>query len=56
MVQWLKLSAPNAQGLGLVPGQGARSHAPTKILHVAAATNSSHAPTKILQLRPRAAK
>ena len=26
MVQWLKLQAPNAGGLGSIPGQGNRSH------------------------------
>ena len=26
MVQWLRLCAPNAGGLGSSPGQGARSH------------------------------
>ena len=32
MVQWLRLQAPNAGGLGLIPGQGTRSrmHAATK--------------------------
>ena len=27
-VQWLRLLAPNAGGLGVSPGQGTRSHAP----------------------------
>ena len=26
VVQWLRLLAPNAQGLGSIPGQGTRSH------------------------------
>ena len=26
VVQWLRLSTPNAGGLGLIPGQGTRSH------------------------------
>ena len=26
MVQWLRVYAPNAQGLGSIPGQGTRSH------------------------------
>ena len=26
MVQWLRLHAPNAGGLGLIPGQGTRAH------------------------------
>ena len=28
MVQWLRLHAPNAEGLGSIPGQGFRSHMP----------------------------
>ena len=36
--QWLRLRAPNAVGLGLIPGQGTRSH-------MRAATKSSHATT-----------
>ena len=28
MVQWLRLHAPNAGGLGSVPGEGTRSHMP----------------------------
>ena len=28
MVQWLRLHTPNAGGLGLIPGQGNRSHMP----------------------------
>ena len=28
MVQWLRLHAPNARGLGSIPGQGTRSHMP----------------------------
>ena len=26
LVQWLRLQAPNAGGLGLIPGHGTRSH------------------------------
>ena len=26
VVQWLRLQAPNAGGLGSIPGQGTRSH------------------------------
>ena len=26
VVQWLELSAPDAEGLGSIPGQGTRSH------------------------------
>ena len=37
--QWLRLCAPNAGSLGLIPGQGTRSH-------THAATNSLHATTK----------
>ena len=39
VVQWLRLCAPSARGLGLIPGQGTRSH-----MH--AATKSSHTATK----------
>ena len=28
MVQWLRLRAPDAGGLGSIPGQGTRSHMP----------------------------
>ena len=28
MVQWLRLCAPSAEGLGLIPGQGTRYHMP----------------------------
>ena len=28
LVQWLRLRAPNAEGLGSIPGQGTRSHIP----------------------------
>ena len=28
VVQWLRLSTPNARGLGSIPGQGTRSHVP----------------------------
>ena len=28
MVQWLRLQAPSAEGLGSIPGQGTRSHMP----------------------------
>ena len=35
MIQWLRLQAPSAGGLGLIPGQGTRSRMPQlKILHV----------------------
>ena len=39
MEQWLRLPTPNAEGPGLIPGQGTRSH-----MH--AATKSSHATNK----------
>ena len=39
VVQWLRLHASNAGGLGSIPVQGTRSH-------VHAATESSHATTK----------
>ena len=46
MVQWLRLHTPDAGSLGLIPGQGTRSHMPQlKSLHAAA--NIPHAATKI---------
>ena len=39
MVPWLRLCAPNAGGLGSIPGQATR-------FHMHAATKSSHATTK----------
>ena len=47
MVQWLRLCAPNTEGLGLIPGQGTRNQ------------NSLHTTSKrfcVLQLRPSTAK
>ena len=43
MIQGLKLHAPNAGGLGLIPGQGTRAQMPQLRVHT-------------LQLRPGAAK
>ena len=40
VVQWLRLHAPSARGLGSIPGQGPRSHP-------YATTKSSYASTKI---------
>ena len=42
VAQWLRLHALNARGLGLIPGQGARSHIPDKIPHSATNTRHSH--------------
>ena len=50
VVQWLRLHAPNAGGLGSIPGQGTRSYMPQlrvrmpqlKILH--ATTKTQHSP------------
>ena len=39
VVQWVRLHAPNAGGLGLIPGWGTRSRMP-------ATTKSPHATTK----------
>ena len=39
VVQWLRLCAPSAEGPGLIPGQGTRSH-----MH--ATTNTPSAATK----------
>ena len=42
VVQWLRLCAPNAGGLGSNPGQGTRSHmSQLKIPHTATKTRSS---------------
>ena len=42
MVQWLRLHAPNARGLGLIPGQGTRFCMPQlKIPHDARKTPCS---------------
>ena len=38
LVQWLRLCAPNAGGLGLIPGQGPRSHMPQEILRATTKT------------------
>ena len=41
VVQWLRLHVPKARGLGLIPGQGTKSHMPLlKILH--ATTKTRH--------------
>ena len=49
VVQWLRLHAPNAGELGLIPGQGTRSH----MLQL----KSLHVPKKIkLQVRPGTTK
>ena len=34
VVQWARLHAPNAGGLGLIPGQGTRSHMPQLRVHM----------------------
>ena len=34
MVQWLRFHAPNAGGLGLIPGQGTRSRMPQLRAHM----------------------
>jgi len=36
VIQWLRLHVPNGEGLGLIPGQGTRSHMQQlKSLHAA---------------------
>ena len=53
VVQWLRLCAPNAGGLGSIRGQGTRSHMPQlKILHAAMKTEDP----KYCNLRPSADK
>ena len=49
VIQWLRLRALNAGGLGLIPGWGTRAHMlQLKILH---ATTKTEDPV-VLQLRP----
>ena len=56
MVQWLRLHAPNAGGLGSIPGQETRSLMPQlrprmlqlKILHATTKTQHSHNNNKII--------
>ena len=50
LVQWLRLQAPHAGGLGLIPDQGARSHMPQWRAH------KLQRRTWVLQLRPGTAK
>ena len=38
VVQWLRLCAPNAGGLGSIPGWGTRSHMQLKIPHATSKT------------------
>ena len=33
VVQWLRLLAPNAGGMGLIPGQGSKTHVAPKTQH-----------------------
>ena len=59
MVQWLRLSAPNAEGLGSIPGWGTRSHvrllktprATSKTQH--GQTNKNHQQAKYVLLNFR---
>ena len=54
VVYWLRLRAPQAGGLGSIPGQGTRSHIPQlrnphtqlKILHAATKTQQSQTSIK----------
>ena len=41
VVQWLRLGAPNAGGLGLIPSQGTRSHMQQLKIPCAAAKTGS---------------
>ena len=62
VAQWLRLHAPSAGGLGLIPGQGTRSHTPqlrVQMLHAATKNEILNAAIRrhcMLQLRPGAAK
>ena len=43
VVQWLRLHAPNAGGLGSISGQGTRTHVPeVKTLHAATKNPTCH--------------
>ena len=42
MVQWLRLQAPNAGGLGLIPGQRTRSRMPQPRLGTAKSITQSY--------------
>ena len=54
MVQWLKLHSHSAGGVGLIPGQGTRSHTPQlKIPH--ATTKTQHSQIKNI-LKPNGKK
>ena len=46
MAQWIRLHAPNAGGLGSIPGQGTRSHTHVTAKDSHGATKYSHATTK----------
>ena len=51
MVHWLRLHAPNAGGLGLIPSQGTRSHMPqTKSLNAATKDFTCHTKTHHSQI------
>ena len=53
MVPWLRLHAPNAGGLGLIPGQGTRSHMP-QVRVCMSQLKSLNAATKVEDLRATA--
>ena len=58
MVQWLRLLTPNAEGPGLIPGQGTRAqmlqlkipHAAMKILHKATKIPRATTKTQLSQI------
>ena len=51
VIQWLRLQAPTAGNLGLIPSQGTRSHMPQLRICIPQLKRS-----QVLQLRPTAAK
>ena len=53
VVQWLRLRTPDARGLGLIPGQGTRSHMLQLKGHM---WHNEDGKSSMLQLRPGAAK
>ena len=60
VIWWLRLHAPNARDLGLIPGQGTRSHMlQLRVCRLQLKDPACHSKDQrfhVLQLRPGAAK
>ena len=54
MVQWLRLFAPNAGGLGSIPGKGTRSHMTQLRSHMPKLRRSSAKKEKVLKTKEKA--